>query len=98
MVAQSVRGLGEEPEGLQIQINGKERCSRQGASPVVKIRSLDGKGAFMKYNVCFIYLYLSIHVLGFLISSGMGRIGKKHISKPLELNCDSWCASPEWIS
>lgn len=89
MVAQSARGLGEEPEGLQVQINGKERCSGQDAAPVIKIRSLDRKGAFMKYIVCFIYLYLSIHVLGFLISSGMGRIGKKHISKPLELSCDS---------
>lgn len=58
VVAQFVRGLGEEPEGLQVQIKGKERGSGQGTSPVIKMRSMDGKGAFMKYNVCFIYLYM----------------------------------------
>lgn len=56
VVAQSVQGLGEAPEGLQVQINGKERGSGQVASPVIEMRSLDRKGTIMKYNVCFIYL------------------------------------------
>lgn len=40
----------------------------------------------MKYYV--FYILVPVYVLGVLIPSGMGRRGKKNISKPLELSCD----------
>lgn len=52
-------GLGEELQGLQVPINGKGRGSRQGATPGMKIRSLDGKG-LLRNIICVLYTCICI--------------------------------------